>query len=53
MLVEGLLDCLCRDDVVGDAVEDPVEGPVDCVSRDDVVGDVVDSVSRRSSRLFM
>ena len=49
MLVEGLVDCLCRDVVVGDAVE----GPVGCVYRDDVVGDAVDSVSRRSTRLFM
>ena len=33
-VVDGLVDCVARDDVVWDVVE----GPVDCVARDDVVG---------------
>ena len=33
-MVEGPIDCVARDDVVGDVVE----GPMDCVARDDVVG---------------
>ena len=32
-VVEGPVDCVSRDNVVGDTVEDPVESPIDCVSR--------------------